>query len=188
MRISPLMRTATLVLLAAVTSTTVYSQKTKTKKSSEAGSTTGGDQSASGDESGDDTSGGTKDKTGSKDAPKTDDKSKGDTSKTGFDDGTYAEATAITYKAMQSIAADIAAKGKNIGGTPKANTYVVFDPTTFATIAQYRITFPQIVLTRNSFCDALTEYDKATNKPADSGGFKPKETVGASQGGAGGIA
>jgi hypothetical protein len=155
MQESPLLRLVTILLLSAITSTALHPQSTKKGSS--------GDQSSStGDQSGadvtNDGSGGTKDKTSGKDASKSDDKSKGDTSKTGFDDGTYAEATAITYKAMQSIGSGIAAKRNTT-----ANTFVVFDPTTFANIAQYRIQFPQIVLLRKSLCGALTIMDKEIN-------------------------
>jgi hypothetical protein len=166
---APLLRIISALLISSLTATTVHPAATKTKKSGSGDqSSSGGDQSSSGDGS-DDSSGGKKDKSGGGDASKGGDSSKGDTSKTGFDDGTYAEATAITYKAMQSIAAGIAAKGKNTDGTAKANTYVVFDPTTFANIAQYRITFPQVVLLRTSFCSVFEDIETEKQKE------KPKE-------------
>lgn len=158
MKQSPLFRFVTIVLLSTITSTAAYTQTAKSKTGTSGGnSTTSGGQSGS--EGTDASSGGSN--TGGNDASKSADKSKGDTSKTGFDDGTYAEATAITYKAMQSIASGIAAKR-----TTTADTVVVFDPVTFANIAQYRIQFPQVVLLRTSLCGTLTNMDdeKAAEK------------------------
>jgi hypothetical protein len=151
MQTSPLRILVSILFLAAITSTTVYPQTTKNEKGSsgDLGSSTGDQPGSDGT---DDGSGGSK--AGAKDASKNDDKSKGDTSKTGFDDGTYAEATAITYKAMQSIATVIADKRNKT-----ADTFVVFDPVTFANIAQYRIQFPQVVMLRTSLCGTLTAMD-----------------------------
>jgi hypothetical protein len=177
MRKSQSIRLATIFLLTAVTANAVYSQSTKSKKSST------GDQGASAsDQSGgdgtDDGSGSTGDKSGGKGATKSDAKSTGDTSKTGFDDGTYAEATAITYKAMQSIAAGVAAKRD-----PAVKAFIVFDPTSFANIAQYRIQFPQVVLLRKSLCGALANMDKEikAEKKArqDANQVIPRQTYGA---------
>jgi len=162
MQQAPMLKAVTFLLLLVITSTTIHAQSTKSKKGSSGDqSASNGDQSGSGDSGGtDDGSGDKKSKAGSGDgSDKNGDKSKGDTSKTGFDDGTYAEATAISYKAMQSIAEGIASKASKA-----ANAFVVFDPTTFANIAQYRIQFPQIVLLRTSLCGTLHNMDAEKRK------------------------
>ena len=64
---------------------------------------------------------------------------------------------------MQSIATVIADKRNKT-----ADTFVVFDPVTFANIAQYRIQSPQVLMLRTSLCGALTKMDdeKAAEKGA----------------------
>jgi hypothetical protein len=172
---APFLRIATLLLLCTLALNASDAQ-TKPKKATGTSDQTGSDDAT-------DTSSDAKtDKSASS---KDGDKAKADTSKTGFDDGTYAQATAISYKAMQSIAESIAKKKDQ-----DIKTFVVFDPVTFANIAQYRITFPQVVLLRTNFCDALTEYDKATKKLGQPTGYTPEEASGASQSdssGSGGI-
>jgi hypothetical protein len=115
------------------------------------GSTTGGDDSTN---DGNDAKAGDKTSKPGSDA---------DTSKTGFDEGTYAQATALTYRSMQEAAAMIASKAaltitfKGSDGnlkTESTNTIVIFDQTTFAAIGEYRIVEPQTRLLNEGLCQA----------------------------------